>query len=278
MNNTNNIEVYVATHKKFDLLGDRKIYIPIQGGAELYSDERFGYVLDNKGDNISLKKENYNELTSIYWVWKNSKADIKGLCHYRRYFTRKSISVDTKYIINKETIINTMKDYDAILPIPFFHKQYTNYEYCIKGSVKEKDLNMLRDIVSEIYPEYLESYDIVMQQNYACYCNSLIAKRKIFDSYSNWLFSILEEAEKRTDLTGYSEAEIRIFGYLGELLLNVWFHNNKIKTKYYYMRVYGLKKTKNYNLKCFLEKIGLSAWLNKIKYRDWKEYKSYYNS
>lgn len=276
MESSKKVEIYVATHKEFKLLGKKDIYIPIQGGAELYPNERFGYLQDNIGDNISNKKENYNELTSMYWAWKNSNADIKGLCHYRRYFTKSNVNIDPKYIIDKQTILDTMKEYDAILPIPFFHDGYTNYEYCLRGSVREKDLKELRNVIEEINPEYLESYDIVMKRSFAFYCNALIAKKEVFDEYSLWLFNILDELEKRVDLIGYSEDEIRIFGYMGELLLNVWFYKNNIKTKYYFMRLYGEKNSKLYILKCFFEKIGLYYYLNLFKFRKWKEYKKYY--
>ncbi|WP_269897241.1 DUF4422 domain-containing protein [Lactiplantibacillus plantarum] len=32
---------------------------------------------------ISQVESNFNELTAIYWAWKNDQSDVKGLVHYR---------------------------------------------------------------------------------------------------------------------------------------------------------------------------------------------------
>jgi len=38
---------------------------------------------DNEGENISDRNGCYDELTVTYWAWKNSKAAVKGIAHYR---------------------------------------------------------------------------------------------------------------------------------------------------------------------------------------------------
>ena len=43
-----------------------------------------------------------------------------------------------------------------------------------------------------------------------------------FDRYCSWLFPLLEETEKRIDISHYSPTQKRIFGYMAERLLNVW--------------------------------------------------------
>ena len=62
------------------------IYIPVQVGPA--KDDFSGFVRDNTGENISEKNPNYCELTAQYWAWKNRKADVKGLVHYRRLFSK----------------------------------------------------------------------------------------------------------------------------------------------------------------------------------------------
>ena len=47
-------------------------------------------------------------------------------------------------------------------------------------------------------------------------------RKEHFDAYCAWLFDILFEAEKRLDISAYSEKDSRVFGYLGERLLDVW--------------------------------------------------------
>ena len=139
------IKILVATHKQFEIITSNDIYYPMLGGASLYPDMRFGYGLDNDGINISDKKENYNELTSLFWLWKNSDSDIKGLCHYRRYFVD-SLNISKKpSILTKETIEKILTEYDAILPYPVFHKKYKdNYEQLINTSLYESDFNIIK--------------------------------------------------------------------------------------------------------------------------------------
>lgn len=251
-----NIKIYVATHKQFELLGDSEIYIPIQGGAELYPDQRYGYVLDNIGENISKKKENYNELTSLYWAWKNDFSRIKGLCHYRRYFTNREGNYSSECILNANRIYKHLKQYDVILPYPHRHKGSTN-KYWLNSLIREENVEKLRDVIKNSASDYLRDYDEIMGRDYACYCNSLIASQEVFDEYAQWLFGILEKFEKEVDLSDFNEKERRIFGYVGEYLLNVWFKHNKKKIKFVPMQLYPQVESRLKVLKKVISSIGV---------------------
>ena len=74
-----------------------------------------------------------------------------------------------------------------------------------------------------------------MNGNTASYCNVMISTKKLFDTYCEWLFSILFELEKNIDITNYTIAEARVYGYISELLLNVWVYHNQLKIKYYHL-------------------------------------------
>ena len=52
--------------------------------------------------------------------------------------------------------------------------------------------------------------------------NMFIMRRELLNEYCSWLFEILFELEKRLDISGYSERDRRVFGYVGERLLDVW--------------------------------------------------------
>lgn len=226
------VKIFIATHKKFNYK-PLEGYYPIQVGAEI-SKENFGYLLDNINSNISSKNKNYCELTAYYWIWKNVNADIVGLCHYRRYLSKKN-NLKWKYILTTQDIENDLRKYDIILPAPNTWKGYSCYDFYIQAEGKEKDLIATRDIIKDKYPEYIESFDYILNGNTASYCNVMISTKKLFDTYCEWLFSILFELEKNIDITNYTIAEARVYGYISELLLNVWVYHNQLKIKYYHL-------------------------------------------
>ena len=61
-------------------------------------------------------------------------------------------------------------------------------------------------------------------------CNMFIMRREQLDAYCTWLFDILFEAEKRLDLSSYNDNDRRVFGFLGERLLDVWIRRNGLET------------------------------------------------
>ena len=82
------IQVYVVSHSEEDIrdIDANEIYVPLFVGRD--GKDNLGFVSDDTGDNISGKNSSYCELTGLYWMWKNSDADIIGLVHYRRYFAK----------------------------------------------------------------------------------------------------------------------------------------------------------------------------------------------
>lgn len=95
-------EIYIATHKPFQF-PEKQEYIPIQVG-KVNSDIDLKITSDDTGENISELNESFCELTALYWMWKNSDADILGLCHYRRYFLD-----EKKEILSQEKILSLKK-------------------------------------------------------------------------------------------------------------------------------------------------------------------------
>ena len=61
--------------------------------------------------------------------------------------------------------------------------------------------------------------------------NMFIMKKEYLEEYSKWLFDILFELEKRTDLSKYDAFHARFFGRVSELLLDVWINKNQLKYK-----------------------------------------------
>lgn len=225
-----NIKILVATHKKYWMPED-EVYLPIHVGKEGKQD--LGYIGDNTGNNISIKNSNYCELTAIYWAWKNLEADYIGLVHYRRYFTKHNLRNCEKKkqdILTKNDFENILKDVDIIVPdkrkyyIETIRSHYNHSYY-------EKDLNETENIIKEIYPEYSIAFNKVMNRTWAHMFNMFVMRRDYFDEYCKWLFTILFELEKRIDIGNYTTMEARVFGFISELLLDVWLETKQIRYK-----------------------------------------------
>lgn len=222
--------IYVVTHKPFKLSDIllKKGYELITVGNKVNTNQG---VLDSTGDNISEKNKNFCELTAAYWIWKNTNSKIKGFCHYRRYFTHSTWKYDENKIISIneiEKIFSSSKDKNIIiLPERKYYKMSAEELYLQCGY--KKDLETTRQVIKEKYPEYLQEYDKMLTNNTGYITNMMIAPANIFDSYSSWLFDILFEVEKRTDISNYTVAEARIYGYISERLVDLWVTHNKLK-------------------------------------------------
>lgn len=226
------IAIIVATHKSYKF-PENDIYMPLHVGK--YGKNSLGYMGDDTGENISNKNSTYCELTGMYWAYKNLSCDYIGLMHYRRYL-KKDEDVQYKDIydslLDREEIENLLKNYDIILP-----KKSKNIQKSVRVAYKKmhfiKDLNNVQNIIIEKYPEYVDAFNKVMDGNELCLCNMFIMSKNNFDNYCSWLFDILFELEKITDLQDYSPYQKRIYGFLGERLFNVWLEYNKNLNKYY---------------------------------------------
>jgi hypothetical protein len=56
-------------------------------------------------------------------------------------------------------------------------------------------------------------------------------KKELINSYCSFIFDILFELEKQTNLSQYNKYQERLYGYISELLLDVWLEKNKLSYK-----------------------------------------------
>lgn len=241
-----NIKIYVSCHKECFVPEHSMIY-PIQVGA-VNAVKRFDNMLhDDEGENISDKNKMYCELTGQYWAWKNDDADYYGFFHYRRYlsFSDKEFKenpfrdavmnyltedVVDKLNLSEETLQNEIPKYDIITTRPVTLKDLgkkvkSNYnQYVTTPYQYKEDIDLMLDIIKEKYPDYYETAEFYLKKSkIGYYCNMFIMKKEIFQHYSEWLFTILEEHEKRRDYEDYNVDAYRISGYLGERLFGIYY-------------------------------------------------------
>lgn len=221
------IKIAVATHKKYPIPEDT-MYLPVQAGSAL--NPPLGYAADNTGSHISQKNENYCELTVLYWAWKNLDAEYIGLCHYRRHFGGQRFGRKQARILTQIQAANLLSKADILLPKPRNYWIETNYSQYAHAH-HACDLDSARAVTAELFPEYLESFDLVMGRTWGHRFNMLVAHRDVLNQYCSWLFAILEELEARIEVSGYSSYDRRVMGFLAERLLDVWLEKQDLRIR-----------------------------------------------
>ena len=222
------IRIIIATHKPYRMPGD-KMYLPVHVGAA--GKESLGFQRDDEGDNISRKNPNYCELTGLYWAWKNLDDEYIGLAHYRRHFSNGRLCRDKwKRIISKEELACLLEECDMLLPKPRHYWIESNYSQYVHAH-HAADLDTVRAILAEMHPEYIAAFDKVMKSTVGHRFNMFVMEKSCFDRWCKWIFGILSELEKRLDISGYSQNDARVFGFVAERLLDVWLMTNHVRYK-----------------------------------------------
>lgn len=228
--------IYIATHTDDYRFPRISGYIPIFAGKALHG-EVTAIQGDDTGKNISILNNQFCELTALYWIWKNSYANIVGLVHYRRYFAglnhpEMNIIHMGKPILDTDRLSDLISsEKRIILPKPksfgkrrffkLFKKQKTVYQQYSECHFK-KDWLELEKTVHRLFPEYFPSLETVKNDTQMSCCNMFIAHKSFIDAYCTWLFEILFDLYNRLDISDYDNYQRRIFGFMAERLLNVY--------------------------------------------------------
>lgn len=273
------MQIYSCYHKPYQQI-ESEIVIPIHVGKSL-SNQDLGFVCDNTEDNISEKNPHFCELTATYWIWKNVKADIVGLFHYRRFlnFTNAETKVHkltskfaSKYGITKSNIKNLLKDYDLIVSKKVKVCEtsvYDHYNQVHFGS----DMDLVLDIIKQKYPSDYEIAENELKTNSQMFIgNMLVANKQVFDVYAEWLFSILFEVEKQiqADVLQRDAYQQRVYGFLAERLMGVFIatHKNlKVKQLPILFVEENKKEYRKYKFKQIKRKILTAIGLGKKKWK-----------
>ncbi len=232
------ISIYIATQNDYNF-PKCKSYVPLIVGKPNYKIE--SSINDSVGESISSKNRFYCELTGHYWIWKNdNQSDIVGLCHYRRFLWLNNIrrrickknftalSAEVENYLDTCNVEKILTDYDIILPRPYIFSadniksQFVRYH-------GQTNYDLIIDSLQRLYPNYVESAKLTFNQRFEYLANLLITRKELFDAYSEWLFSILQDIENHIDLS--DERSFRLLGYIGERLLNLYVFHNKLNVK-----------------------------------------------
>lgn len=221
---------------------ENEYFTPVRCGAVF---DKSGSTLpgDDTGENISHKRMTHCELTTQYWAWKNVEADYYGFGHYRRYFAfqYKKEQLDdwgcatTAYLDEDsmeffgfcpDDLSEIVESYDVITPVPVDLKRVNlasvRDQYKTGARMHVEDLDLALEIIDELFPAYSEAAQTYINGQTMYMCNMFVLRRDLFMNYSAWLFAILDEFERRADMSDYSVEGRRTPGHLGERLFGVY--------------------------------------------------------
>lgn len=192
-------------------MDDGRLYYPINGGCSLKNNNPPSWLhFDDSGDSISQHNHVLNEMTSIYWFWKNydwKNLDYVGFNHYRRFFNPKNF-VD-------------YRKYDLIVAQPYQFKHVNleqQYRYCHTSNDFDALLNVLQkySIFFKDFKKYCQQKKMIAP------CNMFIMKSHLFDTYCTFMFPLLMQLLNCIDLNGRSSYQHRALAFLSERLTSWW--------------------------------------------------------
>lgn len=257
MKSIENIKIYTFYYRAKSVIHLGENYIPILAGKNKKPNVS-GFLGDDTNGNISDKNKYFSELTGLYWVWKNTNSDVVGSCHYRRYFTivkepfrfrlkrflyfpvglwkkrfgliyTQNLNLWQPKVLNTNQIENIFENYEAILPVR--RKLKYSIETHYNRYHNSEDLKLIKQILTDHYPQYLNSYKTLLEGNRLFANNMFVLRWETFNELMQWLFAILFKFEEKSDLKDYSGYQERIFGFLSERLITLWIIYNNIKYK-----------------------------------------------
>ena len=226
--------LYVVAHRKFEcpITLDDSLYQVIQGGKKI--SPSLGFIGDDTGESISELNPYLNELTALYWMWKNTDHEYIGLLHYRRYLLTKSVmGGEVIHLMDEPSIKSFLRNYDIILGDKYVHHDANKVNLIVDLGVDlfSRACKTVRKYLLARQPEYIPAFDFVIGHQGFYRCHMFVTRKRIMDAYAEWLFSFLLDAVNDFDYSGLSVQEKRILGYIGEQLLNVWLIKQHLRIK-----------------------------------------------
>lgn len=246
------IKIAIAYHKASPVV-EGGIWLPLHVGKSLHPQTELNMQTDDSGDNISDENGYYCELTGIYWLWKNTKADYKGLCHYRRIFSDRplpsylpmsAVPALAKPIFIPQIVcrdpqrfaaearaaacrIDKALDKAPIVAPRMLLSGRTCYSHFVRETGPEC-LDLLDRTIREKYPEYSEILRREMRAHKYRFANMSVMRNDLFEEYCEFMFGVTESIKRALVEEKYI-ADLRnekIFsrklGYIGEILTHLY--------------------------------------------------------
>lgn len=246
------MRIFVVAHKQTPTPPGPLYDVIAVGGASVPN----ATFRDDSGDNISARNLQYCELTATYWIWKNTRDDAVGVCHYRRFFNLlptelHSYSLVTVPSFDRATagllgdprqagmISRLLEQYDLIIPRALYQQASIGDDYARAHGRDEWD-----EFVRQLDALYGADRHSVRDETRFYGNNMLICRREIFNMYASQLFQVIDRVVatigERPQTPGARYQSGRYPGYLGERFMSAFVNANRLK--YFEAQVYHIDR------------------------------------
>ena len=234
---------YIVTHKKYFMPKLPDGYEWIQAGKK-NSKIDLGIRGDDIGDNISELNPRIDELSVIYWVWKNTRSDFIGFSHYHRYFALPDspqiarsknyvpINHTHEHIMTMDEAIDLLDDCDIIAKVPAILPSSLpiNEERRLDPNC---GYQIFRRQVENRFSKFFPEFEIVESCQRWINYSMFFTRWKVFDAYCRWIFSFIIPAAKEYINQPYNNSsERREMGYMSERSFPTFLMRNHLRIKY----------------------------------------------
>lgn len=221
-------KIYVSTHKNFFIPKLPSGYQLIHAGKKIFNDD-LGFQGDDTGDNVSELNVQINELSAIYWVWKNAPhVDYIGFASYRRFFAIQgngeiSIGNDGEHIATTDELIDLLQDCDMVIGIPTMNIVSFDSDFRIQYAIGRQ---IFRKHFENQQPDYIETLNRVEAGNRLITNTIFFTRWSLFNEYCKFLYSFLIPAARE-----YATND-RTMSYKGEQAFSVFCMHNNLRLKF----------------------------------------------
>ena len=257
--------ILVAYHRPAEIVRD-EVYTPVLAGAAVKTERtkeggnpldadflsRLAFT-DDQGENVSDLNRRINEMSVLYWAWKNYAAlgspDYLGLAHYRRFLILDEAAElpPEKWLRNSEIYVySDSTKFRAAIASPKLADWLRTpaalvpYRYAASEIVPESPIKCCKDrfvqlmygkkgalydamerLVLEARPDFREELEYMRTHSDHYVCNMFVLPKAEFFAYCEFLFPILfklvelDRAETDVDL-------MRAPGFLAEFLTSLY--------------------------------------------------------
>ena len=209
--NNNKIVVFICGHKPIENYipkNDKYVILDVTGNVDNSFNDNFHEIIDISQDKF-VKEHNvsYSEGCAMYWLWKHPDIIPEYICfgHYRRYFT--------EFVNFEDYMIDTINHCGSIVSEPLNHRNEPDKKYNKGGMYNDHpkdDIDAFINSVKETIPEYLETFNTLLEDNYQYPFNCFAMKKENFLEMCEMCFAVLDAFNKKQGYKNNEDVKLKM--------------------------------------------------------------------